>query len=118
MTQTAPETQAVSAIVEQLPPDAFAERMKNKAAMLINVHVPDEGEIAGTDAHIPYLSVAVSEKLPADKDAELLIYCRSGRMSTEAGQALVDAGYTRVVELAGGFEAWKASGRKIAPAAT
>lgn len=118
--QTAPVQAAKvqPATVEQLPPAAFAKRMRSKDVTLINVHVPDEGEIAGTDVHIPYLSIAISEKLPADKNAALLIYCRSGHMSAEAGQSLVAAGYTRVAELTGGFEAWKASGRKVVGAAT
>ena len=106
-------TAAETATVERLSPAEFAKRTAGRAVTLINVHVPNEGEIAGTDVHIPYLSVAISEDLPADKGAELLLYCRSGRMSAEAGQSLVDAGYTSVAELAGGFEAWKASGRKI-----
>jgi rhodanese-related sulfurtransferase len=106
---------AAPAVVEQLPPAAFAKRIDRGDGMLINVHVPDEGEIPGTDAHIPYVSVLVSEKLPTDKDRELLIYCRSGRMSAEAGRQLVAAGYTHVAELAGGFNAWVESGRKLTP---
>lgn len=104
-----------AAVVEQLPPAAFAKRINTGDGMLINVHVPDEGEIPGTDAHIPYVSIAISEKVPTDKARELLIYCRSGRMSAEAGQSLVAAGYTHVAELAGGFNAWTESGRKLTP---
>lgn len=111
----APVESVKPAVVEQLPPAAFAKRIDHGDGMLINVHVPDEGEIPGTDVHIPYLSIAVSDKLPADKDRELLIYCRSGHMSAEAGQSLVAAGYTHVAELVGGFNAWTESGRKLTP---
>ena len=40
----------------RLDPAAFEERMKNEQAMVINVHVPYEGELAGTDAFIPFPS--------------------------------------------------------------
>jgi phage shock protein E len=104
-------TAQVQGAVEQLKPAAFAQRLKSTEGMVLNVHVPDEGEIPGTDAHIPYSGVATSAKLPADKATELLVYCRSGSMSAEAAQSLLAAGYTRVIELAGGFQAWKAAGR-------
>src|SRR5690606_30773808 len=34
--------------------DEFAERMEHEDAVVVNVHVPYEGEIAGTDLFIPY----------------------------------------------------------------
>jgi rhodanese-related sulfurtransferase len=40
------------------------------------------------------------EALP-DKDAELLIYCRSGRRSSDAAHKLVAMGYTRVYDFGG-----------------
>jgi phage shock protein E len=113
----APAAQAPAASVTGLTPAQFAERMKATTGMVVNVHVPDEGEIPGTDAHIDYRSIASGKQLPADKATELLLYCRSGRMSAEAGAELVRAGWTNVAELTGGFEAWKAAGRTFtAPA--
>ncbi len=41
-----------------------------------------------------------AESLP-DKDALILIYCRSGRRSALAGKALADMGYTRVYDFGG-----------------
>lgn len=98
---------------KQVDPAAFEKLIKAGKGMLINVHVPDEGEIKGTDHHIAYDRIVGDERLPKDKSEQLLIYCRSGRMSAESGQALTDAGYTDVVELQGGFNAWKASGRPL-----
>jgi rhodanese-related sulfurtransferase len=94
-------------------PAAFEERMKNEPAMVINVHVPYEGELAGTDAFIPYDKIKGDPRLPEDKGTELLLYCRSGNMSEEAAVDLAEEGYTNIAHLEGGMKAWEASGRKL-----
>jgi rhodanese-related sulfurtransferase len=48
--------------------------------------------------------------LPPDKNAKVVIYCRSGNMSTQAAGELVQAGYTNIWELGGGMIAWKDAG--------
>ena len=98
---------------KQVDPAEFEKLIKADNGTVINVHVPDEGEIAGTDHHIAYDKIVGDSRLPTDKAAALLIYCRSGNMSAQAGRALTAAGYTNVVELRGGFNAWKASRRTL-----
>jgi rhodanese-related sulfurtransferase len=97
----------------RLDPAAFEERMKNEQAMVINVHIPYQGELAGTDAFIPYDKIRDDPRLPEDKGTELLLYCRSGRMSEEAGVDLHEEGYTNIAHLEGGMKAWEASGRQV-----
>jgi phage shock protein E len=97
----------------RLDPAAFEERMKNEKAMVINVHVPYEGELDGTDAFIPYDKIKGDPRLPKDKATEILLYCRTGRMSEEAGNDLHEEGYTNLAHLEGGMKAWEASGRKL-----
>ena len=41
----------------------------------------------------------------------------SGNMSATAGRDLLDLGYSDVVELDGGMQAWQSSGRTLLPAA-
>jgi rhodanese-related sulfurtransferase len=94
-------------------PAAFEERMKNEQAMVINVHVPYEGELAETDAFIPYDRIKDDPRLPEDKGTELLLYCRTGRMSEEAAVDLHEEGYTNIAHLEGGMKAWEASGRQV-----
>lgn len=88
------------------------EMLFDDAETVMNVHIPFEGEITGTDLSMPYNALEVS-KLPADKSAKLLVYCMTGNMSAEATATLIDLGYTDVVELDGGMEAWRASGRTL-----
>jgi len=94
----------------RLSPSQLDERMRQGDVFLVNVHVPYEGEIPGTDAFIPYTEIAQRiGDLPADRST-LVLYCRSGNMSTQAAQALVDAGVTGFAELEGGYYAWQAAG--------
>lgn len=61
----------------------------------------DEGHIDGAIL-IPEYEVATrAEKELSDKDRLILVYCRSGRRSKIAAQALVDLGYTNVKEFGG-----------------
>ncbi|MCA1844753.1 MAG: rhodanese-like domain-containing protein [Actinobacteria bacterium] len=97
----------------RLDPAAFADRMNDKNAVLIDVHVPYEGELENTDAFIPFDKIVGDSRLPKDKDAEILLYCRTGRMSEEAGNALHNAGYTNLSHLEGGMRGWEAAGHKL-----
>lgn len=107
------DTDASPALVA---PDEFAARIEAPGVVTINVHVPDEGSIAGTDLTIPFDEISQSSDLPVDRDTPLAVYCRSDNMSAAAVDDLVTLGYTDIVELDGGFDAWEASGRPLEPA--
>lgn len=97
-----------------LEPAALADLLAREDPQLVNVHIPYEGELPGTDAFVPYDRVAeLVDDLPADRDAPLVVYCRTGRMSQEALPVLVDLGYTRLYQLRGGFQAWQAAGLEL-----
>lgn len=96
---------------ENLDPATLAEMLDDKDFTFINVHVPYEGEIEPTDLFIPYNEIeARLDSLPADKDARIVLYCRSGSMSATAARTLVDLGYTNVAHLEGGMIAWEEAG--------
>ncbi|MEO5839000.1 MAG: rhodanese-like domain-containing protein [Acidimicrobiales bacterium] len=97
----------------QAGPTSFETLLSNPAAVLINVHVPYEGEIAGTTRFIAFDTIASDPGLPRGKATPILLYCETGNMSSIAAAALTNAGYTNVTELTGGMQAWQASGRTI-----
>lgn len=99
--------------LHRLDSEQFASRMANAEAVVINVHIPYEGELEGTDAFIPFDHIVGDTRLPADKDSEMLLYCRSGRMSETASAALLKAGYSDVSHLEGGMRAWEAAGKPL-----
>ena len=75
--------------------------------------MPYEGETEGTDAFIRFDQIVGHSDLAAEPAQSILLYCRFGHMSEIAGRALLEAGYTDVAHLAGGFEAWAGSGRPL-----
>lgn len=100
--------------VTLLPPTEFRDAISSGDAFVVNVHIPYEGEIEGTDAFVPFDDIAShADELPADKTAPLYIYCMTGRMSAEATPDLQALGYTSIIDLEGGMEAWRSAGLKI-----
>lgn len=94
--------------------DDLSSMLKNKDLILINVHIPFAGNIAGTDLSIPYDQIEQTlSQLPADENAKVVLYCRSGRMSEIAAEALVLLGYTNVLNLKGGMVGWEQAGYDI-----
>lgn len=111
-----------SAVAAEQEPQGFsaltswelASMLPRKDFFFVNVHIPYEGEIMQTDAFIPYDRISRNlAKLPTDKDAKIVLYCRSGRMSEIAARELVRLGYTRVSHLSGGMMDWEKSGYEV-----
>jgi len=106
-----PTTRAVP--YTQITAQELSGMLASKDFVLVNVHVPYEGEVSNTDLFIPYDQIGTDlDRLP-DKNARIVVYCRSGPMSTAAAKTLVAAGYTNILELAGGISAWEAAGYEL-----
>ncbi len=94
-----------------IPSDQLHEMLKNKDFYFVNVHTPYEGEIEKTDVFIPYNEIDKNlDKLPKDKSAKIVLYCRSGRMSAEAAKTLTELGYTNVYNQLLGMHDWQSKG--------
>ncbi len=99
-----------------MDPPSFEAAIAGTDVVVVNVHVPAEAiALDGTDLTMPFDDLDIG-KLPLDRDATLAVYCRSGSMSAIAVERLLALGFTDVVELDGGTDAWTASGRSLAVA--
>ena len=77
--------------------------------------LPYEGEIEQTDALIAFEDGGPQRigEYPDDTNAKIVLYCRTGRMSSIVAEELVQAGYTNVWNLAGGMIAWEQAGYAV-----
>jgi len=99
-----------------ISPEELNAMLANKDFLLVNTHIPFEGDLPDTDLSIPYNKIEENlQSLPADKNAKIVLYCRSDRMSREAAEELSKLGYTNLYNLVGGFTAWKEAGYPMAP---
>lgn len=98
----------------EISPSELLKMSKQKDYQLVNVHIPYAGEIEGTGIFIPFDEIETNlDKLPEDKNAKLVIYCRSGGMSALATAELIELGYTNVYDLQGGMNSWVKAGEEI-----
>ncbi|MDP3998275.1 MAG: DUF1573 domain-containing protein [bacterium] len=94
--------------VQNITAAEFDEIIASRDPFVVDVHVPEQAHLSGTDAVIDYQEVKNRlNDFPQDKSAEIIVYCRSGSMSEKAAQDLVNAGYTNVKNLVGGANAYR-----------
>ena len=103
---------------QRVDADAFADAVDTEEnAFLLDTRTQPEWE---QDGHLSNATLVPhdeleqrQDELPADKDATVLVYCRSGNRSQEAAQTLLDLGYTNIVELNSGINGWKDAGYPV-----
>ena len=102
-------TNVEQANYQQITQEEAKNMMDIQEVLILDVREQSEFD----DGHIPgavLLPVgSITEDTAADvipeKDAVVLVYCRSGNRSKKAAQALADLGYTEIYEF-GGITTW------------
>ncbi len=95
--------------IKLLSGEEAKELVNNKEAILVDVRTKEEYD----DAHIEGAKLlpldqimSLIEKEIPDKDTGIIVYCRSGRRSNIAANALKELGYTNLYDM-GPMDAWK-----------
>jgi rhodanese-related sulfurtransferase len=102
--------------IREIDVESAACRLEDGETVVLDVREPTEFEAGclGDAINIPRgvleFRIGTVPSL-ADPGVPILVYCRSGGRAALAAQTLQRMGYSNVVSLAGGFEAWRASGR-------
>ena len=105
-------------MIENLNPrQAWDLLQQNTDAVLVDVRTKVEHAFVGHPlgaSHIAWKEapdwqvnpkfVAEVEKLVPDKNAPVLLLCRSGQRSLDAAKALEEAGFRRLINIVDGFE--------------
>ncbi len=95
------------------PADTIAAR---GAARLVDVREPHEyvgelGHVPGSEL-VPLAAVAAAAS-GWDRERDVILICRSGARSGRAAEAMVAAGFARVMNMAGGMLAYTAAGLPV-----
>ena len=90
---------------------AEANQMRESGAFILDVRTLEEWE----NVHIPGATLIPLEELEArisevPQGMDIVVVCRTGNRSLEAGTILLEAGYTQVFSVAGGLSEWIDSG--------
>lgn len=82
---------------------------ENSDIIILDVRAQDEYDLEHIEDAILIPDDQISEKAESvltNKDAKILVYCRSGRRSATASMALVELGYTNIYDF-GGINDWQ-----------
>ena len=93
----------------------FESLVAQDGVRIIDVRTADEyatGHLAGA-TNIDVQGDFAAGIADLDQDATYALYCRSGVRSDTARQAMLDAGFTHVVDLSGGITAWTQAGKPV-----
>ncbi|SHJ74232.1 rhodanese-like domain-containing protein [Pseudozobellia thermophila] len=85
-----------------------------ETGVLLDVRTPREYNSGHIDEaiNIDWLGKGFIEKAQAlDKDKPVFVYCKKGGRSAEAARVLDSLGFKKVVDLKGGYDAYKAEAK-------
>jgi rhodanese-related sulfurtransferase len=108
--------EAKEKVCEVSPAEAKKMMDSDASVIVLDVREPDEFE----KGHVPkatniprgLLEFKVAKEIP-NKDAQILVYCKSGGRSCLACSTLLEMGYKNVKSIAGGWKAWLGAGYAV-----
>ena len=97
--------------LKTISPEELHKIMENEDIFLVDVHIPQQPHIKGTDLFIPFNEIEKrQDQLPQDKNTPIYLYCKGGPMGNAASKTLHQLGYKNLINLDGGSLAWKKAG--------
>ena len=101
---------------ELLSPAKFESKMTTYKGQVIDVRTPKEfkaGHIDGAiNMHV--YDKDFSQRLDKlDKKKPVYVYCKVGGRSAEAVETMKQKGFTKIIELDGGIDAWMEAGKPV-----
>jgi len=94
-----------------LTPQELHQIMQKKDVFLVDVHVPEQSHLKGTDLFVPFYKIKNNlDKFPKDKRTPIYLYCKGGPMGNAAAKTLFESGYQEIYNLQGGKDAWLDAG--------
>ena len=83
-----------------ITPVQLKKMLEHKDFFFLDVHIPEQKHIPGTDAFIDFRTIRKhADLLPHDKNTKIVVYCAGDVMSRKAAADLMDMGYTQVYDL-------------------
>ncbi len=115
---TEPPPVMLPASARELPPaEAAAWMAANPEALILDLRMPEEitreGKLPGSQNH-DFLQDATQEYLATlDRARPCLLYCALGGRSTHTAVQMHHLGFTQIMILKGGLNAWLKEGRSV-----
>ena len=92
------------AAYQKISAEEAYEMMASQEVVVVDVRTRDEYDGGHIENAVLVPNESIGSEMPEtlpDKDATLLIYCRSGRRSKDAAEKLLSLGYQRVYDFGG-----------------
>jgi rhodanese-related sulfurtransferase len=97
--------------------NTFENKITKKEVQILDVRTPEEFDLG----HLSNAMLAnwnekdefIRRIAALDKDEPVYIYCLSGKRSAEAANVLRERGFSEVIELQGGINAWKQGDKRL-----
>lgn len=98
------EEEKETGVYKKITAEEAYEMMKTEGVVTVDVRTESEYRAGHIPGAILVTNEEIGDAAPAelpDKDATLLVYCRSGRRSADAAKKLIKLGYKKVYDFGG-----------------